>query len=479
MNRLSGVGELPSTCDLAIVGAGPAGLAAAAAAAERGLEVLLLDENPAPGGQIYRGLADSPAARRELLGKDYQRGDALLSGVQASRISWLPGASVWMASSDLEIGVSKDAVSHIFSARHILLATGALERPFPIPGWTLPGVMTAGAAQGLLKSSGLVPEGRFVLAGTGPLLWLLAYQLIAAKAPPLAILDTTLPTMRAGVMAALPSFLGSPYLLKGLRLMRKVRSEVRVIGGVSELRAVGEGRLRGVAYRTRSGQAETIDVDGLFLHQGVAPNINMANAAGCDMRWDEVQLCWKPVTDDWGRSSVPGISVAGDGAGISGAEAAACLGRLCGLDAATRLGRITETEREKLAAPTRDLLSRYARGRRFLDLMFQPPATFRRADAETIVCRCEEVTGGQIAQTVADMGAIGPNQLKSYLRCGMGPCQGRLCGLTVTEMIAVARGVPPAEVGHYRLRFPIKPVTLAEIASLPHDEGDVRAVVRE
>ncbi len=176
---------------------------------------------------------------------------------------------------------------------------------------------------------------------------------------------------------------------------------------------------------------------------------------------------------------MPGISVAGDGAGISGAEAAACLGRLCGLDAATRLGRITETEREKLASPTRDLLSRYARGRRFLDLMFQPPATFRRADAETIVCRCEEVTGGQIAQTVADMGAIGPNQLKSYLRCGMGPCQGRLCGLTVTEMIAAARGVPPAEVGHYRLRFPIKPVTLAEIASLPHDEGDVRAVVRE
>jgi NADPH-dependent 2,4-dienoyl-CoA reductase/sulfur reductase-like enzyme len=479
MNRLSCVGDLPSVCDLAIIGAGPAGLAAAIAAAESGLQVLLLDENPEPGGQIYRGLGASPSSRRRLLGRDYERGDELLSGLRAGNISYLSGASVWMTSRDLEIGVSKDGASRIFSARQILLATGALERPFPIPGWTLPGVLTAGAAQGLLKSSGLVPQGRFVLAGTGPLLWLLASQLIAAKAPPFAILDTTLTAARGGVLAALPSFLGSSYLLKGLRLMRKVRSKVRVIAGVTELRAAGEGRLQSVAYRTRDGRAETIDVESLFLHQGVTPNINMANALGCDMTWDDVQLCWKPVTDSWGRSSVPGISIAGDGAGISGAEAAACLGRLCGLDAATKLGRITETERERLAASTRKALSGYARGRRFLDLLFQPPATFRRANAETVVCRCEEVTGQQITETVAALGAVGPNQLKSYLRCGMGPCQGRLCGLTVTEMIASVRDVPPSEVGHYRLRFPIKPVTLAEIASLPHDEDDVRAVVRE
>lgn len=479
MNRLSGVADLPSVCDLAIIGAGPAGLAAADGAAERGLQVVVLDENADPGGQIYRGLSTSPASRRQLLGRDYQRGDALLSGLRASNVSYLSGASVWMASRDLEIGVSKDGASRIVSARQILLATGALERPFPIPGWTLPGVMTAGAAQGLLKSSGLVPQGRFVLAGTGPLLWLLAYQLIEAKAPPFAILDTTLPAARASVLAALPSFLASSYLLKGVRLMRKVRSQVRVIARVTELSAVGEGRLQSVVYRTRDDRAETLHVEGLFLHQGVTPNINMASAAGCDLAWDDVQLCWKPVTDPWGRSSVPGISIAGDGAGISGAETAACLGRLCGLDTATKLGRITESERDKLAAPTRKALFGHTRGRRFLDLMFQPPANFRRADAETVVCRCEEVTADQITQTVAALGAVGPNQLKSYLRCGMGPCQGRLCGLTVTEMIAAARDVPPSEVGYYRLRFPIKPVSLAEIASLPHDEADMRAVVRE
>ncbi|MDW6021137.1 FAD-dependent oxidoreductase [Mesorhizobium sp. BAC0120] len=478
MKRLASVDDLPASCDLAIIGAGPAGLAAAAAAAECGLHVLVLDENPEPGGQIYRGLGAAPASRRQILGRDYERGDSLLSGMLGSTASYLSGATVWMASRDLEIGVSKDGMSRIIGARRILLATGALERPFPILGWTLPGVLTAGAAQGLLKSSGMVPQGPFVLAGTGPLLWLLASQLIAAEAPPLAILDTTLLATRSSVVGALPAFLASPYLLKGLRLMRSVRRKVRVIGGVTELRALGEGHLRSVAYRVGRGKTETINVEGLFLHQGIAPNVNMASAAGCDLAWDRVQLCWKPVTDSWGRSSVPGISIAGDGAGISGAEAAAGFGRLCGLDAAARLGRISEAERDERALPARRELSRYARGRRLLDLMFQPPDTFRRASPDAIVCRCEEITGRQVTEIVADFGEVGPNQLKSYLRCGMGPCQGRLCGLTVTEMIAAERNVSPSEVGYYRLRFPIKPVTLAEIATLPHDDDDVRAVVR-
>jgi thioredoxin reductase/bacterioferritin-associated ferredoxin len=478
MMRLASVSDLPSSCDLAIVGAGPAGLAAAATAASYGLQVIVFDENQEAGGQIYRAIGSAPASRRRVLGKDYERGDALVSAMQASSASYLLGATVWMASRDREIGVSKDGISRIVTARHILFATGALERPFPIEGWTLPGVLTAGAAQGALKTSGLVPQGRFVLAGTGPLLWLLASQLMAADAVPVAILDTTLPKMRPAVLRELPSFVRSPYMMKGLRLMREVNARTRVIEGVTDLRAIGEGHLRGVAYRTRRGESATINVDVLLLHQGVVPNVNMANAAGCEMAWDEVQLCWKPVTDAWGRSSLPGISIAGDGAGIAGAEAAACTGRLCALDVAAQLGKVTQLERDNAATPTHRELGRFARGRRFLDLMFQPPENFRRAAPDSTVCRCEEVKGRQVIEAVADFGAVGPNQLKSYLRCGMGPCQGRLCGLTVTEMIAAERKVSPAEVGYYRLRFPIKPLTVAEIASLPHEEDDVRAVVR-
>jgi bacterioferritin-associated ferredoxin len=116
-------------------------------------------------------------------------------------------------------------------------------------------------------------------------------------------------------------------------------------------------------------------------------------------------------------------------------------------------------------------------GRAFLDVLFSPPRQFRVPVGDTIVCRCEEITAAQVVDAVG-IGAIGPNQLKSFLRCGMGPCQGRLCGLTVTELIAATRGVDPAEVGYYRLRPPVRPITLAELAAMAHTEEAVKAVVR-
>jgi bacterioferritin-associated ferredoxin len=170
--------------------------------------------------------------------------------------------------------------------------------------------------------------------------------------------------------------------------------------------------------------------------------------------------------------------VAGDGGGIAGAESAAAGGRLAALGAAARLGVLTPTERDRRATPVRAALQRLGRGRRFLDQLYRPARPFRVPEAaETIVCRCEEITAGQIREAVAQ-GATGPNQLKVFLRCGMGPCQGRLCALTVTELVAAQRGVAPGDVGTYRARPPFKPVTLGELASLPQTNAAVRAVVR-
>ena len=128
-------------------------------------------------------------------------------------------------------------------------------------------------------------------------------------------------------------------------------------------------------------------------------------------------------------------------------------------------------------AEREDRIERYARGRRFLDLRYQPAQQFRIPAGDTIVCRCEEVSAVQVMETVR-LGCPGPNQMKAFLRCGMGPCQGRLCGLTVTEMIASGRGVGPQAVGYYRVRPPVKPITVAELASLPKSTADVNAVVR-
>jgi hypothetical protein len=171
------------------------------------------------------------------------------------------------------------------------------------------------------------------------------------------------------------------------------------------------------------------------------------------------------------------VYVAGDGADIGGAEAAAERGRLAALDTARRLGRIDAARRDALAAPARHALSRALRGRRFLDTLFRPPDWSRLPAGDTVVCRCEEVTAQAVLDAVA-IGCMGPNQAKAFLRCGMGPCQGRQCALTVQTLIARAREVPEYAVGYLRLRPPVKPVTLAEIASLPQSDAAVRAVVR-
>lgn len=477
MKRIGTVGDLAEAYDLVVIGAGPAGMAAATLAAKGGASTLLVDENPTVGGQIYRGIGTTPLKKRELLGEDYWKGERIGADFAASEASYFPGATVWQLSPDLELGISSAGRTAMIEARQVIMATGALERPFPIRGWTLPGVMTAGAAQILLKTSGVAVSGRVVLAGCGPLLWLIAAQYLAAGKRFDAILDTTPRGNWAAAIAELPRFLASPYLAKGLKLMARVRREAKVVTGVTALAAEGDRHLASVRY-TAGGREHVIEADHLLLHQGVTPNINMTSAVGGELVWDETQLAWKPKLDEWGATTVPGVRVAGDGAGIAGAEAAAERGRLAGLAALAALGRLSDSERDARARPVRAAIARYDRGRAFLDKLYRPAQQFRVAGEDAIACRCEEVTGGQIRKAVTTLNIAGPNQLKSFMRCGMGPCQGRLCGLTVSETIAEARGVSPEAVGYYRLRSPVKPITLAELATLNRSETETRTVAR-
>ena len=461
--------------DVVVIGAGPAGLAAAATAAEADLSTLLLDENAGPGGQVWRAIASTPVTERDRLGADYWAGEDLVQAARSSGAEIIQRATVWSLDRHLEIGVSIGGASSFVKARRVILATGALERPFPIPGWTLPGVMTAGAAQTMLKSSGLVPDGPTVIAGQGPLLWLLAAQILRLGGRIDRILDTT---ERRNYLAALPhafAFVTSSYFAKGRAMMKEVRAKVPVVTRVSELVAAGDGRLVTVTY-VAGGRRETIPTRLLLLHQGVVPNVNLAMAAGVEHRWDDRQLCWSPVLDRNGSTSIEGIAIAGDGAGIGGAAAAVARGRIAAIAA---LEALAPAAAVKLAPMStfRASLAQAERGRAFLDTLFRPARQFRIPSGDTIVCRCEEVTTKDVLDAVA-IGATGPNQLKAYCRCGMGPCQGRLCGLTVTELMAQAHGKSPQEIGYYRLRAPVKPITLAELAAVPKTEADVKAVVR-
>ena len=460
--------ELSSSYDLIVIGAGPAGLAAASTAARAGLSTLLLDENQGVGGQIYRGITANPVRNRAILGDDYWAGTALANEAKASGAQIVNGATVWSLDRSLTVGISIAGQARLLQAGRVIVATGSLERPFPIPGWTLPGVMTAGAVQTALKGQGLLPTGRIVLAGNGPLLWLLAAQIMRAGGRIEAMIDTTMALNWLRAALHLPDFLLSPYFRKGLKLVREVKAKVAV-QGAQEISAVGDGRLREVVADGRR-----IPADLLLLHQGVVPNVNLAMAAGAEHRWDARQLCFVPVLDRDFQSSVPGIAVAGDGAGIAGGTAAVERGRIAAIAAVRALRPDVSVPDPQLL---RQKLQREEMGRAFLDELYRPIPSLRQPEGDTLACRCEEVTAAQV-RDMARLGCEGPNQMKAFLRCGMGPCQGRLCGLTVTELIAEERGTSPAEVGYYRLRPPVKPITLAELASLPISEAERKAVER-
>lgn len=457
-------GRSADMVDIAIIGAGPAGMAAAIAARKHCASVVLFDEQPAVGGQIYRGITDVPARRMDILGPDYGAGAALARDFTASGARHLAGASVWQVTTDRQVHYLQDGSVCSVQAGRVLLCTGAMERPFPIPGWTLPGVLTAGAAQILLKGSGMAPSQPVVLAGCGPLLYLLGWQYVRAGVPIAAIVDTTDGTdYRRAIRHAGGALAGWRYLKKGLALMAALKKAgILFYKGATDLHVLGEGQAKGLGF-VSSGTLRKIDSPLVLLHQGVVPNTQFSWSLRARHEWDDAQLCWSPVTDTWGELDVPGIFVAGDGGGIGGARVAALQGELAGLAAASQMDRLTADARDRLAAPIRAEMREHLFIRPFLDALYRPKKANRVPADATIVCRCEEVTAGDIRGYVA-LGCTGPNQAKSFGRCGMGPCQGRQCGLTVTEVIADACGLPPHETGYFRIRPPIKPITLGELA---------------
>ena len=499
---------MSETVELAIVGAGPAGMSAAVSAREHGIDVLVLDEQAAPGGQIYRNVetvtTERPNAAR-VLGGDYAAGAAGARAFRGCGARYSPRTPVWEVSTvarradgtaPFELGVLRDGVARMVHARCVIVATGARERPVPVPGALLPGVMGAGGVQSLLKGSGLVPDVPVVIAGSGPLVYLIAWQLVRAGAPVRAVLLTT-PPDRRGVggrflraAGALPQALALPGELgKGLGWRYALANR-----GVKVMRAGGlaiEGRERAEAVRfTHRGRERSIDASLVLLHEGVVPNAHLTLAAQLDHVRDDRRHAFRPVADEWGGTSECGVLVAGDCAGILGANAAADSGRLAALEAAHRLGRIDARRRDALAMPHRASLERRRRFQAFLDVMFEPgPAVLRPSDPAVTVCRCEEVTVAEIEHVIA-RGCPGPDQAKAFTRCGMGPCQGRMCATVVSGMFAGRRGAgagagagiaargnagtragsatgaDAGAGGHYRIRPPVKPLTVGELAAL-------------
>jgi len=443
-----------------IVGAGPAGTRAAERLVAAGLRPVVVDEAAASGGQIYR--RQPPHFRRPpaaLYGFEAARATAIQQAFDAlrERIDYRPQTLVWHlweGDAHLLNGASAERIPY----DALILAAGATDRIMPLPGWTLPGVFSLGGAQIALKAQACAIGERTVFLGTGPLLYLVAYQYAKAGAEVVAVLDTAPPTAR---FRALPDLAARPAMLaKGLFYTAELRRRrVRIARGIVPVAITGSDGVTGVRVRDADGSERQIACDAVGLGHGLRSETQLADLARCDFAFDAVAQQWLPVTDADGRTSTPHVYLAGDGARILGADAAELAGRLAACAALRDLGiAVPDGEVERLRAA----LAPMARFRRGLDTAFPWPAHFAAALPDgAVVCRCECITAGELRSAALDKGAPEVNRAKAFSRLGMGRCQGRMCGLAGAEVLAAALGVEVSEVGRLRGQGPVKPLPLA------------------
>ena len=433
-----------------IVGAGPGGLAAALALARRGAEPVVVDENPLAGGQIKR----QPSTPVDLgssavsLGS-HRKVQALLAEVRAAGLRHWPGTQVigvYQTAQGWEVQLSRGGRVRSLQTRSLLLATGAYDRVLPFPGWTLPGVIGAGALQGMLKHHGILPGERVVLAGAGPLNLLVAAQLCAIGQPPVALVEAT---RLRDVAPALRGLWRQPGLLReGQQLLTSLkRARVPVLRGRAVARAHGREQVQAVEvvpldgeWRPGSGRRETIETDCLAVGFGLVPEVALLRQAGAAGCWEGHLGGWVPDCDERRRSDRPALYAAGDGCGVRGAEVALLQGRQAGISMAQDQGldrgasdrdeQVRLQQEIKRLVAARELMDRANRVR---------PGLLNLLQDDTALCRCEEVSWGELRRWM-DRGLTSAVQLKQVTRCGMGACQGRFCGSNLRLLLQWALG---------------------------------------
>ena len=448
----------------AIVGAGPAGVRAAQTLVAHGLRPVVIDEASRAGGQIYRRPPASLSQRtaRTLYGFESKRADAVHSAFDALQgcIDHHPDSLVWNAQDHkLDVMHNPTCSTRRMPYSHLIVATGATDRVLPVPGWTLPGVYTLGGAQVALKFQGCAIGRRVVFMGTGPLLYLVAYQYAKAGVEVAAVLDTA---RLADQIAATPAMLTQPAVFaKGVYYVGWLRAHgVALHSGVRPLRVLGDeaqGRVTGVTWQD-GNEERTLACDAIGFGYALRSETQLADLLGCRFDYAPMHRAHLPVRDAAGRSSVEGVYLAGDGAGIMGADAAEWAGERAALALLADSGVAVDTAR---AAELERKLGKLAGFRQGLERAFPVPQDWAaHASDDLVICRCENITAGTLRQTVATNGADEMNRLKALSRVGMGRCQGRMCGVAAAEILAHATGQPLQQVGRLRGQAPIKPIPI-------------------
>lgn len=453
-----------------VVGAGPAGMRAVETLVEAGLRPVLIDEGDRTGGQIHRRQpAHFTRSYETLYGSEAAKAASLHACFEAlrDRIDYRPKTLAWALADGVLHTVTGEDCRRI-AHDGLILATGATDRLLPLPGWTLPGAYSLGAAQIALKAQGCAIGRRSVFVGTGPLLYLLAYQYLKAGAAPLAVLDTSSPGTR---LRGLPLMTSRPgQILKGIRYIAALRrAGVTLASGIEPEAVIGTAETGVAGFRYRlDGAAREVACDAVGMGYHLRPETQLADLAGCRFSFEPAIRQWMPDVDADGRSSVERVYLAGDGARLLGGDGAEVSGRLAALALLADRGLpVSRSDLSKLRAE-HDRHHRFARG---LAAAFPwPKHLVPGLPDETIVCRCEAITAGALREAAVALDAPEVNRAKAFSRVGMGRCQGRYCGQASQEIVAAARGVGIEAVGRLRGQAPVKPLPLAATQGIVLDE---------
>lgn len=445
-----------------IIGAGPSGVRCAEALAAAGLRPTVIDENRRDGGQIYRRQPDNftrPYAK--LYGTEAHSAQALHESFDAlrSKIDYLPETLAWnIFDGQVHVVCNQRARSLPYDA--LVICSGATDRLMPVKGWQYAGTYSLGASQIALKAQACAIGRQIVFMGTGPLLYLVASQYVKAGATVAAVLDTS-PLMRR--VAALPKLLARPrVLVNGLTLVLGLkRAGVPVLTGITpiEIKGSPETGVQGVVFHDARGHTQTLECDAVGMGYHLRPETQLADLARCAFRFDQETRQWLPEVGEDGRTSVPGVYLAGDGMRVLGADAAEIGGKLAAMAVLKDFKlNVPEDQLQRLRAEQAGM-ERFRQG---LAQAFPWPAQqAAQLPDDAIVCRCEAITAGELRHVVCDMGAREANRAKAFSRVGMGRCQGRYCGHAGAEVIAHAAGVPVEMVGRLRGQAPVKPLSIA------------------
>jgi len=459
-----------------VIGDGPAGLRAAVSAAQRGVEVTVIGENPLHGGQIFRQLTpplQAPGHIMELL--DRRILADLQDDLSKVNIQFLNKSIVWGIFDDKMIAFDQNQRS-LIKARKIIIAEGAYEAPIAFPGWTLPGVMTVGGLQILLKSQGMIPTGKIVVAGTGPLLLYTASQLVEKGADVLAVLEASSLSqwMRWSTkMWRMPGIMG-----KGIKYMHTLRKHrVPVHYSTVPLAANGSEELEEVVFARadkqwfpKPGTERRMEADILCLNFGFIPSTQFTHIAGCEHICDPTMRSWIPKFNSHYETSVEGIFVAGDCTGIGGVKKAVLEGEFVGLEVARQMERLPAAEAEGRLSKLRKKIRAYRWYQQFLRNIYAfRPGLIDLLTDETIICRCEEIPYKEISRLIGN-GSHRLEKIKLLSRTGMGRCQGRFCYPTLLGIFSGILSEDEACSQDFTSRVPAKPLPLEVLFQLPDSD---------